>query len=881
MPLRRLVAGIFIIAVLLISVIGWYAVDFSLDTTAALGIKGGPAITLAVMWGLTVVIIVTLGVLLDLSVVRPLLTLTENVKNIGNGDFNVRVARTSETEIGELQEAFNRMAEALSDRVAKLKDSEQQFASLFQRIPDAVFVFDMETLLLEEANQAALNLFGYAHDEFVTHRLLDLSAEPEGTRKALDALEEGKLKIPVSRIFRRKDGRTFSCEIYPTLFIQNERRKCVAVVQDVTERNRMHDDLVLSVERLKELDFIISQSPVVVFLWRAEENWPVEYVSENIHYFGYTQDDFYSGRVPFTSIVHADDRTRVAEEVSSFSQDPACASFAQEYRILSPEGKVFTIDDRTWIRRNDKGEITHYQGIIIDITDRKRTEDNLRESRDVLHSIVENIPVRVFWKDENLRYLGCNTLFAHDAGMQGPEEMLGKDDYQMGWREQAELYRADDQKIIDSGTPLLSYDEPQTTPDGSKIWLRTSKVPLHRGDGTVSGMLGIYEDVTAHKEVEIHLRETLQKLELFRRTVDQSSDMLFVSDAKTGRFVDVNDTACARLGYTREELLQREPKDIEMDLPKNFSWRRTVKRLSNSHGETMQGSTICKDGTSFPVEIGITYAALDDRRDVVIAVVRDITERIETERALRYAQKIDALGNLAGGIAHNMNNLLLPIMSLTDMTLRDLPEDSRARKRLEKVAEAAMKGKTLVQQIIDFSRRNTNEEGKITRDLRTAVKEALDLVMVSVPSSINVTEDLGETELLAEINQDQITSMIMNVVSNAVDAFESRVGKMTISLSPEHVTASLAKNVQNLHPGDYAKLTISDTGRGMDDRTLERVFDPFFTTKAVDEGNGLGLSTVLGIAEKHQGAVAISSAPDKGTTVTIYLPISESAKMDT
>lgn len=879
MPLRRLVAAIFIIAILLISVIGWYAVDFSLDTTAALGIKGGPAITLAVMWGLTVVIIVTLGVLLDLSVIRPLLTLTESVKNIGKGDFSVRVARTSETEIGQLQKAFNRMAEALSDREAELKDSEQQFTSLFQRIPDAVFVFDMETLQLEEANQAALNLFGYAHDEFVTHRLLDLSAEPEGTRKALAALAEGKLKIPVSRVFKRKDDRTFSSEIYPTLYIQDERRKCVAVVQDITERNRMHDDLVLSVERLKELNFIISQSPMAVFLWKAEENWPVEYVSENIRHFGYTQDDFYSGQVPFSSIVHTDDLTRVGEEVSSFSQDPTCASFTQEYRILSPEGKIFTIDDRTWIRRNDKGEITHYQGIILDITDRKRTEDDLRDSRDVLKSIIENIPVRVFWKDQNLRYLGCNTLFAHDAGMQGPEDLLGKDDYQMGWREQAELYRADDQKVIDSDTPLLGYDEPQTTPDGSQIWLRTSKVPLHRVDGTVSGMLGIYEDITVHKNAEIHLRETLQKLDLFRRTVDQSSDMLFVIDTKTDRFIDANETACTRLGYTREELLELGPADIGADLPKNFSWSRTVNRLRKSTGDTIQGKIICKDGTSFPVEVSIKYVALE-QRDVIIAVTRDISERIETERALRYAQKIDALGNLAGGIAHNMNNLLLPIMSLTDMTLRDLPEDSRARIRLEKVAEAASEGKALVQQIIDFSRRNTHEGRKSAMDLRTVIKEALDLVMVSVPSSINVSEDLGAAELTVEIDQDQITTLVMNLVSNAVDAFEGKVGKMTVSLAPEKVTPSRAKRVQNLHPGHYAKLVIRDNGRGMDEQTLDRVFDPFFTTKNVDEGKGLGLSTVLGVVESYQGAIEISSTPGGGTTVTIYLPISKGAKIN-
>lgn len=870
MPLRHFAALLFAIIIVLISEISWYAVGLTFQTESPSGTT-----PIAVLWGLSVVVVIVTGIVFDRTIFRPLLRFKQATMNIGTESPNVDKDASHEQNISDVQSALEQITLTLSERDKFLEEREERFATLFQRIPDAVFVFDMETLEFEEANQAALALFGYTHKEFVTHRLLDLSAEPEGTREALDRLAQGKLKIPVSRTFRRKDGNTFSSEIYPSLFIQDERRKCVAVVRDVTDRDRMQHDLLQSVDQLKELDFIVGQSPMVVFLWRAEEDWPVEYVSENIRHFGYAPDDFYSGRVPYASIIHAEDLDRVGKEVSAFGQDPACDSFAQEYRILAPDGQVFTIDDRTWIRRNDKGEITHYQGVILDITDRKQIEDYLRASRDVLRSIVENIPLRVFWKDDALRFLGCNTLFAHDAGMQRPEDLLGKDDTQMVWRDHAELYRADDQKVIDTDTPILSYEEPQTTPDGATIWLRTSKVPLHDTDGTVNGILGIYEDITARKAAEIELQETLQKLELFRRTVDQSSDMLFVIDAEAGRFIDVNETACARLGYSREELLSLGPKDIEADLPKNFSWSRTVNRLRKSDGDTIQGRTICKDGTTFPVEVSVKYVA-HHNRDVVIAVTRDITERIETERALRYAQKIDALGNLAGGIAHNMNNLLLPIMSLTSMTLRDLPEDSRARRRLEKVAQAASEGKALVQQIIDFSRRNTEEGRKTARNLRDAVKESLDLVMVSVPSSIDVTEDLGEAELRAEIDQNQITTMVMNVVSNAVDAFEGKVGKMTISLTGENVTASMTKRVQNLQPGNYAKLTISDSGRGMDEQTLERVFDPFFTTKSVDEGNGLGLSTVLGIVEKHNGAIGISSAPGKGTTVTIYLPISAS-----
>lgn len=160
-----------------------------------------------------------------------------------------------------------------------------------------------------------------------------------------------------------------------------------------------------------------------------------------------------------------------------------------------------TLETREHVRQLDEARA----GLEIQVAGRTAT---LKESQDLLRTIVENVPIRVFWKDTESRYLGCNTAFAHDAGMSSPEELLGKDDFQMGWREQAELYRTDDKKVMDSGIPKLGFEEPQTTPDGNKIWLRTSKVPLRSADGKVFGTLGIYEDITERKRDEEKLRYT-------------------------------------------------------------------------------------------------------------------------------------------------------------------------------------------------------------------------------------------------------------------------------------------------------------------------------------------------------------------------------------
>ncbi len=162
---------------------------------------------------------------------------------------------------------------------------------------------------------------------------------------------------------------------------------------------------------------------------------------------------------------------------------------------------------------DDKGIFVGAVVVNKDITGPVMAEEELSASRDLLRSIVENAPVRVFWKDVELHYLGCNAAFARDAGMRSPEELIGKDDFQMGWREQAERYRADDRQVMDSDTPIIGYEEQQTTPDGRLIWLRTSKVPLHDANGKVIGVLGIYDDITAHKQMMEALRREKDKLD--------------------------------------------------------------------------------------------------------------------------------------------------------------------------------------------------------------------------------------------------------------------------------------------------------------------------------------------------------------------------------
>jgi len=217
------------------------------------------------------------------------------------------------------------------------------------------------------------------------------------------------------------------------------------------------------------------------------------------------------------------------------------ARLATDMPIKRQDGSVFYADINTSSPVNFGGK-NHVLGVFRDITERRQAEDALRKSRDLLYSIVENAPVRIFWKDRDLHYLGCNTLFAKDAGRSSPGELRGQTDFDMGWKDQAELYSADDKAVMESGQPKLSFEEPQTTPEGATIWLSTSKVPLRDEHDQVIGVLGIYNDITARKQAEeaLHLlNETLEQRVREEVEKNREKDLLLVQQSRLAAIGEV------------------------------------------------------------------------------------------------------------------------------------------------------------------------------------------------------------------------------------------------------------------------------------------------------------------------------------------------------
>jgi signal transduction histidine kinase/ActR/RegA family two-component response regulator len=260
-----------------------------------------------------------------------------------------------------------------------------------------------------------------------------------------------------------------------------------------------------------------------------------------------------------------------------------------------------------------------------------------------------------------------------------------------------------------------------------------------------------------------------------------------------------------------------------------------------------------------------------------LAVQRDIADRkraeqenIRLENQLRQAQKLETIGTLAGGIAHDFNNILVPILVYSDLAARSLAQDHPAREDLLEVIESANRAKALVKQILTFSRQS--EQECFPADLAPIVKESLKLMRASLPATIEIRHDVDSQSGAVLADPSQIHQVLMNLCTNAYHAMRDTGGVLAVTLKPCTVDEDLARAHSQLRVGNYIRLSVSDTGKGMERQTVERIFEPFFTTKQVGEGTGLGLSVVHGIVSHCEGAIAVQSEPGKGSTFDVYLP---------
>jgi PAS domain S-box-containing protein len=373
-------------------------------------------------------------------------------------------------------------------------------------------------------------------------------------------------------------------------------------------------------------------------------------------------------------------------------------------------------------------------------------------------------------------------------------------------------------------------------------------------------------DVT---DLRATLREVDSARQLFEKVFSSSRNLKSVSDLATGRLVDVNDAWLRSLRFERDEVIGRTAPELGLWGEDSSERARIIEKLEREGFLRDEETTLyTRDGEARTVRIDAERIVVDGEPRVLFSGA-DITDARRTEEQLRQSQKMEALGQLTGGVAHDFNNLLGVIMGNGELLQDHLEDDEEALEYIEPLLRASERGAALTQQLLAFARRQAlAPEAVHVGDQATRMRPML---QTSVPENVSVRIEARSDLWTCRVDPGQLENAILNLVLNARDAMPAG-GAILIHASNRRVTVDDVCAGTDAEPGDYVALTVSDTGTGIDSETLARVFEPFFTTKAPGQGTGLGLSMVFGFVNQTGGAVQVESWPGEGTSVTLLLP---------
>ena len=400
--------------------------------------------------------------------------------------------------------------------------------------------------------------------------------------------------------------------------------------------------------------------------------------------------------------------------------------------------------------------------------------------------------------------------------------------------------------------------------DGSRIPIDDSAAPIRDEQGKITGVVLVFRDVTLRRRAQRQLEESESR---YRLLFESNPQPMWVFDSVTLAFLAVNQAAIACYGYTREEFLGMTLRDIRPpeDVPALLEHTRTSTGTLHTDGPWQHRK---KDGTTLFAEVAAHPIRFGDA-DARLVMVFDITERKRLEEELRQSQKLEAVGLLAGGIAHDFNNLLTVIEGYAEMIRADQAQEDAHRDSVEEILVAAGRAASLTRQLLAFSRRQILQPIRLNLNANVTSTQRLLSRLLGENIQIRTVLASGLWDVFADPGQmDQI---VLNLSVNARDAME-RGGTLSIETSNIAAGACDAFLTPELTGGEYVRLSVIDTGHGMDQETQRHIFEPFFTTKEVGRGTGLGLSTVYGIVTQSGGHIRVSSEPEKGSSFSIYLP---------
>ncbi len=747
---------------------------------------------------------------------------------------------------------------SITDRIlaeAALRESEVRFRALFEHNMDAVLLTQPLGTIVA-ANAAACAMFNATEKELcgMGNSLVD----PEDPRRAL-SLEErartGKFRGELTLV--RKDGSKFTGEL--TSLILPGGNSSYVLLRDITDRIRSEAALRDSEARFRA---VLDNSHDAIYRFNLQTD-RFEYMSPSVEsIIGYTPAEFLAlENHEFIAMVHPDDRLAGRAALQQVTEH---GHSHVEYRHRAKSGEYRWLSARMTLTFDDAGRPLHRYGNVHDITRRKLAEEALRETEARFRAVLENSTDAAFRYNELTDRFDYMSPSIEAMTGRTPEEALGQADGDF-----LDMVHPDDRPAALAAFETLhasgraEFEYRHQSKSGEYRWLSTRLSRTNDAEGRPLYRYGNIRDITAQKQAEAEQARLLQGIE-------QVSDSV-VMTGLDGTILYVNPAFEKITGYTRAEALGCNPRMLKSDRqPVEFYEELWATLL---RGETWSGNLVNKrkDG-GFYTEVATISPVKDAGGNVVnfVAVKRDITDELLTREQLNRVQKLESVGRLSGGIAHEFNNLLMVIQAHAELMSLHIPGDEYLRHSTEKIVNASRTGAGLTARMLAFSHSQLNMP--VVLDLAGTVGEMLTELEHLVGERIALRIQSQSSPCSVKVDPNHLAQVLIDLCENARDAMPAG-GTLTIATSTVSVQQGSVSGHPYILPGNYAALTLTDTGIGMSRQTLQQVFEPFFTTKEVGQGTGLGLATVYGIVRQADGYIWAESEPGKGACFTVFLPL--------
>ncbi len=732
-----------------------------------------------------------------------------------------------------------------------IREGEAKYRAIFEATGTATLIVEEDTTIIM-ANKTCLSVTGYSPKELIGTKWTKYVA-PESLEMMLryyklrrEDPEKAPSQYEVKLVNKAGEVRR---AILQVSMVAGFKHSVVSML-DITERKMVEIGLNQQREILQK---IFDHIPVMIAYF--DERGNIKTVNhELVKKLGWSLEEWKTENI-----------------LAKCYPEPEALKEATDFMINKPTGwkdfktstKSGTVIDTAWTNTLLSDGVS--MGIGLDITERKMAEDALGERERQFSILISNLPGMAYrcLNDKNWTMLfvsdGCYKLTGYL-----PEDLINNKKIAFNdlILEQYQTYLWGKwQKLLEAKLPLEEEYQIRTA-SGEIKWVWEKGRGIFNENRELLFLEGYIQDITERKKMEEALKESEES---YRRLFEDHSAVKLVLDPDSGDIIDANKAAADFYGWSREELKRMKiqqinilpPDEIKIELEK----ARTLEKTYFEFRHRLADGSI-RDVKVFSSKIEIKG------KDYLHPIIHDITKEKELESQLYQSQKLESIGQLAGGVAHDFNNMLNVILGYGELVLNKLHQGDPMREEVRQIVEAGRRSMSLTEQLLAFSRKQILQP-KIL-NINESLKAIEGMLRRLIGEDIELTLALAEDLSYVKADQGQIEQIIMNLAVNARDAMPYG-GKLIIETANVALDESYAQNHAGTVPGDYVMLAATDTGRGMDRETLSRIFEPFFTTKG-KKGTGLGLATVYGIVKQSGGNIFVYSEPEKGTTFKIYIP---------